>query len=69
LYNNHIEVQSYVIEDDRAMFMFKDGALAWDAKDFLVQQDDCFDVTIEGQVYPGKGASSKSGRKKKKSEL
>ncbi|KAB0373089.1 hypothetical protein FD755_014748 [Muntiacus reevesi] len=28
-------------------------------KDFLVSQDRCADVTLEGQVYPGKGGGSK----------
>jgi hypothetical protein len=26
-------------------------------KDFLVQQDNCEEVTIEGKNYPGKGAN------------
>lgn len=33
--------------------MYKDGSQAWDAKDFLVQQEDCVDVTIESQVFKG----------------
>jgi len=42
-----------MVDDNRAIFMYKDGSQAWDAKDFLVQQDDCVDVTIENQVYKG----------------
>lgn len=34
--------------------MLKDGSLAWDAKDFLVQQEHCKGVSIENQEYPGK---------------
>lgn len=47
----------YMVDDDRAIFMFKDGAMAWDAKDFLVQQDQCKEVTIENKPYYGKNYS------------
>lgn len=33
--------------------MYKDGSQAWEAKDFLILQEDCVDVTIENQVYKG----------------
>jgi len=42
-----------MVDDSRAIFMYKDGSQAWDAKDFLIQQEDCVDVTIENQVYKG----------------
>ena len=51
---------SYVVGDNRVLFMFTDGAKAWDARDFLVKQDRCAEVTIEGQNFKGKGASSVS---------
>lgn len=44
----------YLIDDDRAIFMFKDGSRAWEAKDFLIEQEECKEVTIESKVYPGK---------------
>ena len=37
--------------------MLKDGAVAWEVKDFLVQQDRCEEVTIEGKSYPGKAST------------
>ena len=40
--------------------MLKDGAMAWEVKDFLVQQDRCEEVTIEGKNYPGKAATKVS---------
>ena len=43
----------------RVLFVLKDGALAWDVKDYLVQQERCEEVTLEGQDYKGKGASQK----------
>jgi len=40
--------------------MLKDGSQAWEVKDFLVQQDRCESVTIEGKDYPGKGSTQVS---------
>ncbi|XP_054280692.1 LDLR chaperone boca [Macrosteles quadrilineatus] len=54
LWNSHIQAERYMIDDDRAIFMFKDGSLAWDAKDFLVEQDRCKEVMIENKSYYGK---------------
>lgn len=59
LWNNHIQAEQYMIDDDRAIFMFKDGSQAWDAKDFLVEQKECLSVTIESKVYHGKGSDVK----------
>lgn len=33
--------------------MFKDGAHAWDAKDFLVTQKDLKECSVENKVYHG----------------
>uniref|UniRef100_A0A1I7ZWW0 LRP chaperone MESD n=1 Tax=Steinernema glaseri TaxID=37863 RepID=A0A1I7ZWW0_9BILA len=60
LYNNHIDVQVYNVDVDRALFLFKDGMQAWEAKDFLLKQKECREVTLEGQNYPGAGASAKA---------
>ena len=54
LQNSHIIADRFIIADDRAIFMFKDGAQAWEAKDFLIEQKQCKDVTIENKAYPGK---------------
>ncbi|KAG7248828.1 hypothetical protein CRUP_018259 [Coryphaenoides rupestris] len=44
----------FVVGSNRAIFMLRDGSMAWEVKDFLVKQDRCLDVTVEGQVFPGK---------------
>jgi Chaperone for wingless signalling and trafficking of LDL receptor len=44
----------YMVDDNRAIFMFRDGSQAWDAKDFLIEQERCQSVSIENKVYPGK---------------
>ncbi|XP_034107698.1 LDLR chaperone boca [Drosophila albomicans] len=54
LWNNHIQAERYMVDDNRAIFLFKDGAQAWEAKDFLVDQERCKGVTIENKEYPGK---------------
>lgn len=49
--------------------MLRDGGYAWEIKDFLISQERCADVTLEGQVYPGKGADeSEKGKNKTKPE-
>ncbi|XP_078283254.1 LRP chaperone MESD [Rhinoraja longicauda] len=59
LYNANYDVQRFVVGSDRAIFMLRDGSYAWEIKDFLVNQERCADVTVEGQTYPGKGAEKK----------
>ncbi|EDW02214.1 LDLR chaperone boca [Drosophila grimshawi] len=56
LWNNHIQAERYMVDDNRAIFLFKDGAQAWEAKDFLVEQQRCKGVTIENKEYPGEYA-------------
>lgn len=46
----------YVVGSNRALFLLKDGAKAWEVKDFLVKQERCEVVTIEGKDYPGKAS-------------
>ncbi|XP_065209304.1 LDLR chaperone boca-like [Planococcus citri] len=54
LWNNHIQAERYLIEDDRAIFMYKDGSQAWTAKDYLIEQERCDTVTIDSKVFEGK---------------
>ncbi|XP_041978911.1 LDLR chaperone boca [Aricia agestis] len=54
LWSNHIQAERYLIGDDRAIFMFKDGSQAWAAKEYLLEQDELKDVQLESQTYEGK---------------
>ncbi|CAH0691814.1 unnamed protein product [Spodoptera exigua] len=54
LWSNHIQVERYLVDDDRAIFMFKDGSQAWTAKEFLLEQEELKDVQLESQTYTGK---------------
>lgn len=54
LWSNHIQAERYLIDDDRAIFMFKEGSQAWAAKEFLLEQDELKDVQLESQTYTGK---------------
>ncbi|KAF2903857.1 hypothetical protein ILUMI_02316 [Ignelater luminosus] len=58
LWNNHIQAERYLVDDNRAIFLFKDGSQAWIAKEYLVEQEKCESVTIESKVYPGKFSSN-----------
>lgn len=65
LFNANYDVQRFIVGSDRAIFMLRDGSYAWEIKDFLVGQDRCADVTLEGQVYPGRGGGGKEKNKTK----
>ncbi|KAI5644296.1 chaperone for wingless signaling and trafficking of LDL receptor domain-containing protein [Phthorimaea operculella] len=56
LWSNHIQAERYLVDDDRAIFLMKDGSRAWEAKEFLIEQDELKDVQLEGQTYPGNKA-------------
>ncbi len=45
----------YVISANRVLIKINDGAYAVQIKDFLVDQERCEVVTIDGNDYPGKG--------------
>ncbi|CAI5442021.1 unnamed protein product [Caenorhabditis angaria] len=53
LFNNHVDIQVFVIDDNRAIFMFKDGSQAMEAKTFLLKQEYVSEVSIEGQIFKG----------------
>lgn len=58
-----------MIDDDRAIFMFKDGAQAWIAKDYLIEQEECKEVSIESKIYPGNNPDTINSAIKPKEEL
>ncbi|KAF2977709.1 hypothetical protein EK904_007677 [Melospiza melodia maxima] len=65
LFNANYDVQRFIVGSNRAIFMLRDGGYAWEIKDFLISQERCADVTLEGQVYPGKGADGSEKVKNK----
>ncbi|XP_056355849.1 LRP chaperone MESD [Oenanthe melanoleuca] len=65
LFNANYDVQRFIVGSNRAIFMLRDGGYAWEIKDFLVNQERCADVTLEGQVYPGKGGDGNEKVKNK----
>merc|ERR1712158_93330 len=66
LMNNHVTSERFQIEDDRVMFLFHDGADAWEAKDFFVEQDRCEEVQLEQKTYHGKYSNSQKPKEEKK---
>lgn len=54
---------------NRVIFMLRDGSMAWEVKDFLVSQERCMDVTVEGQVFPGKAAKKDDIKYKQQNEV
>ncbi|TDH16755.1 hypothetical protein EPR50_G00001270 [Perca flavescens] len=65
LFNANYDIQRFVVGSNRAIFMLRDGSLAWEVKDFLVGQERCADVTVEGQVFPGTAAKKRDDAKHK----
>ncbi|KAF5906186.1 LDLR chaperone MESD, partial [Clarias magur] len=57
LFNANFDIQRFVVGSNRVIFMLRDGSYAWEIKDFLTLQERCEDVTVEGQVFPGKAAN------------
>ena len=66
LMNNHVTSERFQIEDDRVMFLFHDGADAWEAKDFFIEQERCEEVQLEQKTYHGKYANSQEPKEEKK---
>ncbi|KAG9266538.1 LDLR chaperone MESD [Astyanax mexicanus] len=60
LFNANFDVQRFVVGSNRVIFMLRDGSYAWEIKDFLINQERCEDVTVEGQVFPGKAGKKDS---------
>uniref|UniRef100_A0A8C6UUY3 LRP chaperone MESD n=1 Tax=Neogobius melanostomus TaxID=47308 RepID=A0A8C6UUY3_9GOBI len=69
LFNANYDIQRFVVGSNRVIFMLRDGSMAWEVKDFLVSQDRCADVTVEGQVFPGKAAKNDDAKTKQQNEV
>ncbi|KAM9765305.1 LRP chaperone MESD [Menidia menidia] len=69
LFNANFDIQRFVVGSNRVIFMLRDGSMAWEVKDFLVAQDRCADVTVEGQVFPGKATSKDDSKNKPQDEI
>nr|XP_006821888.1 PREDICTED: LDLR chaperone MESD-like [Saccoglossus kowalevskii] len=66
LFNAHYEMTRYMIEDNRAILVLKDGSTAVDIKNFLIDQERCEEVTFENQSFPGKHLDAKDKKESKK---
>lgn len=69
LFNANYESTRYMLEDNKAIFMIKDGSLAWEIKEFLVKQERCLEVNIDDEIYPGNYFKDRATTKKEKKEL
>lgn len=69
LFNANYDIQRFVVGANRVIFMLRDGSLAWEVKDFLVSQERCLDVTVEGQVFPGKAANKDDAKYNQQNEV
>lgn len=60
LLNAHLQVERYIVAPDRVMFMVRDGAQAWDIKEFLVNQSECVEVVLNNQNFPCSGTKPRN---------
>lgn len=65
----NVSSRRFVVGSNRVIFMLRDGSFAWEVKDFLVAQERCVDVTVEGQVFPGKAANKDDAKYKQQNEV
>ncbi|XP_041842633.1 LRP chaperone MESD isoform X1 [Melanotaenia boesemani] len=69
LFNANYDIQRFVVGSNRVIFMLRDGSMAWEVKDFLVAQERCSDVTVEGQVFPGKAARKSDSKNEQQNDV
>ncbi|XP_056230014.1 LRP chaperone MESD [Seriola aureovittata] len=69
LFNANFDIQRFVVGSNRVIFMLRDGSLAWEVKDFLVAQERCMEVTVEGQVFPGRAAKKDDAKYNQKNDV
>ncbi|KAM4602586.1 LRP chaperone MESD [Polymixia lowei] len=69
LFNANFDVQRFVVGSNRVIFMLRDGSFAWEVKDFLISQDRCMEVTVEGQVFPGNAAKKDDSKSKEQNKV
>lgn len=55
LTNAHMKCERFVVADDRAIFVFEDGSLAYEAKKYLLEQPELKEYSIDNRVWQGKG--------------
>lgn len=55
LVNMHMKCERFVISDDRAIFVFEDGSLAFEAVDYLTSQPEVKEYSIDNRSWHGKG--------------
>lgn len=41
------------------LFMFADGSRAWEARNFILKQKECKEITLEGKISKGLASTSK----------
>ncbi len=58
-----MQVQRYVVSDDRVLLMVTDGSLAWEVKDYIITQTDCTTVTFEQLSFNCAGWTEPAGKK------
>ena len=54
LSNNHIEVTRYQLDDKTVLFQIFNGQQAYEARDYLVDQEGCYTVSLDSTTTYGR---------------
>lgn len=46
-----------MVDDNRAIFMFKEGSQSFEGKEYLLKQPQVSEVTLEGRQFKGPAAA------------
>lgn len=79
LWNNHWQSERYMLQQDEIIYTFQDGSLAFEYKDYFIEQEGVESVTVDQKTYCGRHAleckedidhsfEAKEKRKKKEEE-
>ena len=54
LSNNHIEATRYLLDDKTVLFQIMNGQQAYEARDFFVDQEGCYTVSLDSKTTYGR---------------
>lgn len=60
LMNAHMKCERFVVADNRALFVFNDGALAFEAVDFFLDQPELKEYSIDNRSWYGRAYLARS---------
>ena len=63
LWNNHIEAARYLLDDKTVLFQIHHGHQAYEARDFIADQENCYTVSLDSNTIYGRSHPDFAGQK------